>query len=355
MKLSSLLLSTAALVVAGSAYAADLPAKKGAPAAKPATGCPAFGAGYFQIPGGDTCIKFSGWAAYEGSYSASAYTQTAEARLIVDTASNTDLGALKSRLRITGGKTGGNGTANADTTVSVSRAYGSIGGFKFGRDDSHADIAGVGAGGTYAWNGGSSMGSGTGVGMWYAMPVGGATVEIGEENAVTDGVGGKYSNRPDAMIKATIPAGPATFTAMGISHAPQDSSNSTIGSGYAFLANVSVQQGDFGAAVFGGVSQGAMKYTGSVSTYYDMTSNSYSKGSNVGAEVTAKLGAGTVALLAGQYALNDAATTGTTTTSYFDVEYDFSVAKNFTVKPEVYVTSGSTQATTYYLTVTRDF
>jgi len=48
MKLSTLLLSSAALVVAGSSYAADLPAKKGAPA-KAATGCPAFGVAFSRF------------------------------------------------------------------------------------------------------------------------------------------------------------------------------------------------------------------------------------------------------------------------------------------------------------------
>ena len=355
MKLSSLLLSTAALVVAGSAYAADLPAKKGAPAAKAATGCPAFGAGYFQIPGGDTCIKFSGYAAYEGSYdaTASSYSQSGDARLIVDTASNTDLGALKSRLRINGSTSTGS-TAAASSSVGVSRAYASLGGFKFGKDDSHADIGGVGAGGTYAWNYGGGLGGGTGTGMWYALPMGGATVELGEETAVTDNSTG-YSNRPDVMLKASVPAGPAAITVMGVSHAPKDSGNSSMGSGYAFLGNVSFNQGGIGAAVFGGVSQGAMAYTGGSSNGNDLTSGTYSKGSNVGAELTAGVGGGTLAVVAQQYSASPGSTTSTVTVNQFDVEYDINVAKGLVLAPEVWIKSGSTTDQAYYLTIRRDF
>ena len=355
MKLSTLLLSSAALVVAGSAYAADLPAKKGAPAAKPATGCPAFGAGYFQIPGGDTCIKFSGYAAYEGSYdaTASSYSQSGDARLIVDTASNTDLGALKSRFRFNGSTSTGS-TAAASSSVGVSRAWASLGGFKFGKDDSHADIGGVGAGGTYAWNYSGGLGGGTGTGIWYALPMGGATVELGEETAVTDATP-NLSNRPDVMLKASVPAGPAAITVMGISHAPKDATTGAMGNGYAFLGNVSFNQGGIGAAVFGGISQGAMAYTGGASNGVDSTAGgTYSKGSNVGAELTAGVGGGTLAVVAQQYVATPAGA-GTTTVNQFDVEYDINVAKGLVVAPEVWIKTGSTTDQAYYLTIRRDF
>ena len=67
MKITSLLLSSAAVLVAGSAFAADLPAKKAAPAAA-VVACPAFGAGFFQLPGSDTCIQFSGYVRYDATY-----------------------------------------------------------------------------------------------------------------------------------------------------------------------------------------------------------------------------------------------------------------------------------------------
>ena len=57
MKLAkSLLLGTAATLVAtAGAYAADLPSKKAAPVNYVKV-CDAYGAGFFYIPGTDTCI-----------------------------------------------------------------------------------------------------------------------------------------------------------------------------------------------------------------------------------------------------------------------------------------------------------
>ena len=58
---SLLLGSAAALVAAVSAQAADLPSKKAAPAQYVKI-CDAAGAGYFYIPGSDTCLKIGGYA-----------------------------------------------------------------------------------------------------------------------------------------------------------------------------------------------------------------------------------------------------------------------------------------------------
>ena len=61
MKLvKSLLLGSAAALVAGAgAQAADLPARKAAPVEYVKV-CDAYGAGFFYIPGTDTCIKVGG-------------------------------------------------------------------------------------------------------------------------------------------------------------------------------------------------------------------------------------------------------------------------------------------------------
>lgn len=60
MKLAkSLLLGSAAAFVATTGYAADLPTKKAAPATYVKV-CDAYGAGFFYIPGTDTCLKVSG-------------------------------------------------------------------------------------------------------------------------------------------------------------------------------------------------------------------------------------------------------------------------------------------------------
>ena len=54
------LASAAALLCAGAAEAADLPTRKAAPAADYVRVCTAYGAGYFTIPGSDTCLKIGG-------------------------------------------------------------------------------------------------------------------------------------------------------------------------------------------------------------------------------------------------------------------------------------------------------
>jgi hypothetical protein len=133
MKISSLLLSSAAILVVGSAFAADLPAKKAAPAAAP-TGCAAFGDGFLQIPGGDNCIKFSGRVVADQTFAdpksdrAKMFdTFGSSARLNVDVRSNTDAGVVRSFFRLNGG-------SNAAPTVKY--AYAQIGGLTAGYADS---------------------------------------------------------------------------------------------------------------------------------------------------------------------------------------------------------------------------
>ena len=60
----SLLGSAAALVTVAGAQAADLPARKAAPVAYVRI-CDAYGAGFFYIPGTDTCLKVGGLALFE--------------------------------------------------------------------------------------------------------------------------------------------------------------------------------------------------------------------------------------------------------------------------------------------------
>ncbi len=70
MKLvKSLLLGSAAgLTVVAGAQAADLPIKKAAPVEFVRV-CSAYGAGFFFVPGTDTCLRVSGRARFEAGYS----------------------------------------------------------------------------------------------------------------------------------------------------------------------------------------------------------------------------------------------------------------------------------------------
>ena len=63
----SLLLGSAATLVAFGAQAADLPSQKAAPVAYVKV-CDAYGAGFFVIPGTDTCIRIGGYVRAEYQY-----------------------------------------------------------------------------------------------------------------------------------------------------------------------------------------------------------------------------------------------------------------------------------------------
>ena len=64
---SALLGSAAVLAVVASAQAADLPSKKAAPATYVKI-CDTYGAGFFYIPGTDTCVKLGGYVRAEYNY-----------------------------------------------------------------------------------------------------------------------------------------------------------------------------------------------------------------------------------------------------------------------------------------------
>ena len=64
---SSLLGSAAAFAAVGAAHAADLPIRKGVPVEYVRV-CGAYGAGFFYIPGSDTCVRIGGRVRAEGRY-----------------------------------------------------------------------------------------------------------------------------------------------------------------------------------------------------------------------------------------------------------------------------------------------
>lgn len=350
MKLSTLLLSSAAVLVAGSAFAADLPAKKGAPAAKE-TGCPAFGAGFFQVPGSDTCISFTGYMNYVGSYtSTGSYGQVADSRLLVDARSKTDAGVARGVFRW-----------NLDSTSSnrsSGRAYAQIGSLTAGQYGSEADISG-----TSPWNLTSYLGGGTGIGIKYEMAMGGATVTVAMENAANYADGTTYSSstakRPDFVMKVAMPAGSVTATLVGVSHEANStlaSSTVSTGQGYALLGKLGGTFGAVTAAIYGGASQGALAYTGYTGSNVgsDISGTDLSQGNLVGGDLSFDVGSGSAFVTAetGQAKLG----TSTDTFSQYSVGYAYTVAKGFTVAPEFIAgVSNGTTTNTMYLRVQRDF
>ena len=111
------------LLLASAAFAADLPAKKAASASADAVACPAYGAGFFQIPGGDSCLRIGGYVRsnIKGTLSTVArgtapYTLTYDYDIFFDAQNNTELGTVRSFLDIETSSTPGTPT---DTEVYV--------------------------------------------------------------------------------------------------------------------------------------------------------------------------------------------------------------------------------------------
>jgi len=342
MKLSTLLLSSAALVVAGSAYAADLPAKKGAPAAKAATGCPAFGAGYFQIPGGDTCIKFSGYV--RGNFGFRSGTNTTNtmqgvAVLAFDAASNSDIGAIKSSANLN------------ETATGLETAYVQAGGVTAGLKYSVMDYD---QGGVAYYLGGSY----TSNVLLYTASVGASSITVGLESARGSAAGTYAAWRPDVVAQITTKAGPATLSVSAVSTAPRAGHVVTgaEGNGYGISGLASVAAGPATVALLGAYGYGASR-VGAITAITDYDGTNYSKTSTIGIKVSVPVGNGTFALYGGQENSSTAAAPAvTTTTNRYGAQYAISVAKGLTVTPELASASdGTTTTNGGYLRIARDF
>ena len=141
---STLLASAAGFAAVAGAQAADLPVKKAAPIEYVRV-CTAYGAGFFYIPGTDTCIRLSGRARFEGGYQTAYSRQSGSVgdsagystrlRINVDARTQTGYGTLRAFLRLeTGSRTGGSyGGGTSGTQQRIGNAYAAIGIDQFGR------------------------------------------------------------------------------------------------------------------------------------------------------------------------------------------------------------------------------
>jgi len=341
MKLSTLLLSSAALVVAGSAYAADLPAKKGAPAAKPAaTGCPAFGAGYFAVPGGDTCLKISGYArAQYAMTSATNTTNTMGAYAAVDftAKNNSDIGVISSSL------------ASNNAMNGLDYAYIQAAGFTFGRIGSITDFDQGGIG----YQVGGSYKSQT---IAYSAAVGTSTLSLAIESNQGSTNGTATTYRPDIAAALSTSAGGLKLNLAAVSTAPRSGSASGAeGQGYGVTGAASVAAGPGSVGVYGSYAYGASA-NAITTAVTDYNGTNYSKASAAGIKGSMALGTGTLNLFAGQEVWRAAADTADTTATKYAVNYAAPVAKGLTVTPELYSsTSSGTTTNTVYLRIQRDF
>lgn len=137
MKLKSLLMgSTAALMTTTLAHAADLVTPEPEPADSVKV-CDMYGAGYFYVPGTETCLKFDGYArtTYEYVDNDDADAEKSwsyRTRLNIRAREETDMGTLESYIRLQA-----DGSGEADANIGADRALLSLGGFRIGYTDQY--------------------------------------------------------------------------------------------------------------------------------------------------------------------------------------------------------------------------
>jgi len=339
MKLTSLLLSSAAVLVAGSAFAADLPAKKAAPAAA-VTACPAFGGGFFTIPGSDTCIKFSGFVRDQMTFQSAAdraaassgtenefamYSNAASFRLNIDTRSNTEIGVVRGYARIDGNE--------------LDQAYIQAGGFT------------LGLAGTWMGNGGGlvapTFGShGDSTQVSYSAAIGGGKVTIAVLDAdanSNDSSASGVAQIPDLMATISVPMGGATLGLGAVMHEARDANGAT--SGYAIGATLGfAPAAGVSMGIEGGYASAALGYLGTsgaasgldpanITDVPDSVAGVESTGYVVSGYASFEAGKGTINLYGGYTVLSDA--TEDVTASTIELDYAYTVASGLTITPGV--------------------
>ena len=350
MNIRSLFLASAALVSAGGAFAADLPAKQAAPAADAVRACPAYGSGFFTLPGSETCLKLGGYFRYiatyndpDKSFTVARYAQSARFRLEVDARSNTEFGVLRGFSRM--------------NDASLSRAFVQLGAFTAGRYGNSSDISG-----TYGENYSSLLSNSTeSIGIKYEGKLGPVNAFIALENAFNNNASSTVADRPDAVLGLSTKIDIVDFKLNAISHQVQTATKSA--EGYAVIGSARAKIDAVGFALYGGISKGALLYTGRPSSSYTDSATDatgLSDGTNIGAELTYTMGPGTLALTVGQITA-ERSTGAKTTLNRYGAAYGYNIAKDLIIMPELMITetdvkgSASTYANIAYVTIKRSF
>ncbi|MHB2265779.1 porin [Aliihoeflea sp. PC F10.4] len=156
MNIKSLLLGSAAgLVAVSGAQAADAIVYAEPEPVEYVRVCDMYGAGFFYIPGTETCLRIGGEVRYQIGFADDGdidnyhgfvddgYNKLARARVFFDARSDTEWGTLRGYIRWEGNA--GNDTSVAgrgNGSVNNQRAFIELGGLKMGRDDSLWAVAG---------------------------------------------------------------------------------------------------------------------------------------------------------------------------------------------------------------------
>ena len=198
---SLLLGSAASLAAVAGAQAADLPVK--AKAVEYVKVCSLYGAGFFYIPGTDTCLKIGGFMRTEWNHNAGGsfaptvnegpgfYTRATDTLvnrtrglLSFDVRSQTEYGTLRSYLRAAWQWTSNTDTiGGSSTAVYLDRAFIQFAGFTFGKTQSFFDVPDI-ADMTYQteYTRNNTGGSGTPVFAYTAMLGNGVTATLSIED-----------------------------------------------------------------------------------------------------------------------------------------------------------------------------
>lgn len=143
MKLKSLLLgSAAALVAVSGARAADAIIAEPEPVEYVRV-CDAYGAGFFYIPGTETCLQIGGYVRYQIDIDADGWTKNTRGQLTVDARSETDYGTLRGYIAFQGNSNGTalltSGGSSVINAVYLDSAFIELGGLHIGYSDNAFD------------------------------------------------------------------------------------------------------------------------------------------------------------------------------------------------------------------------
>ncbi|GGH23252.1 polymerase [Alsobacter metallidurans] len=349
MKLSSVLLSSATLLATGvAAQAADLPSKKSAPVEYVRV-CSTYGAGFFYIPGTDTCIRIGGRARFEYQYNqpferSNDVTGTRSVgRIYLDARNATEYGLLRAYVRYelhrrngtlasgTGSRIGQAFVGTGDYTVAqtgvyLDRAFVQFGGLTAGRTQSFFEFYA----GDLEFNGvtaGSALGP-TNLLAYTATFGGGFSGTI----AIEDGV-----ERRQAISDPNLIGGGTGYTGYGGNSAPD------------VVANIRLDQA-WGSAQFSGALH-QVRMAGLAASAGYAPSTEYGFALNAGVKINLPmLAAGDALYLQGTY--SKGASTYTTSNGFGFAKATFGVGAFRGNGPDAVVVanggSGSLELTTQW-------
>ena len=288
MNIKSLLIgSVSALIAVSGARAAD------AVVAEPESVdyvrvCDAAGAGYFYIPGGETCLRIGGYVRYQINFANGdkGWKKQTSANLQFSSWSDTELGALTSYIEL-GASTG---TTNSSySTLAATDVHGGVAGSAFGLNHAWLSLGGLSMGfnGDGQYDGGLDGEGAAGGGassnfIAYKFATGGvsATLALEEESSNVNYV-------PNVVAKVSYSAG---SIGVDVWAAFDDKDSATFDkSGFSLKGRVSVAVGDAGSLkLLGTYNGGGLTHVVAGAVHY---SNQYSNGGrwSLGASYSHKL------------------------------------------------------------------